>query len=221
MARLKDMTNYEFNGCVVLKRAENKGKNVCWLCSCYCGKEFVVRATDIRTGNTKSCGCLNKKLSGDRARKHGNRESRLYTIWNNMKMRCINPNSISFKNYGGRGIKVCDDWLNSFENFYKWAMNNGYDNTLTLDRINGNGDYEPNNCKWATMKEQQNNRGNNNILVYKDKEHTLAEWSEITGVPYDTLWARIKRGWSIEKSLTQPLRGQKELIWTREKGLVE
>lgn len=220
MTRLKDMTNYEFNGCVVLKRAENKGKNVCWLCRCYCGNNFVVRSTDIRTGNTKSCGCLNKKLAGDRARKHGNRNSRLYNIWNNMKMRCINPNSISFKNYGGRGIKVCDNWFNSFENFYKWAMNNGYDNTLTLDRIDNDGDYKPSNCKWSDYTHQERNRRNNHILEYNNEKHTIAEWSELTGIPYKTLWKRVKKGWSVEKSLTQLLRGQKELIW-RDGKLVE
>lgn len=220
MSRLKDMTNHEFNGCTVLKRAENKGKNVCWLCICKCGNEFIARATDIRTGNTKSCGCLNRELAGNRARKHGNRNSRLYTIWNNMKMRCSNPSSISFKNYGGKGIKVCDEWFDTFESFYKWSINNGYHDSLTLDRIDSNGDYKPSNCRWATMKEQQNNRGNNNTLTYKNVQHTLAEWSDITGIPYDTLWTRIKRGWSVEKSLTQPLRGQKELIW-RDGKIVE
>ncbi|BCG66439.1 hypothetical protein [Staphylococcus phage vB_SsapH-Golestan101-M] len=221
MTRLKDMTNYKFNGCVVLKRAENKGKNVCWLCRCYCGVEFVVRATDIRTGNTKSCGCLNRKLAGDRARKHGNRNSRLYNIWNNMKMRCSNPNSVNFKNYGARGISVCDEWFNSFENFYKWAMGNGYNDTLTLDRIDNDKGYKPSNCKWADYTHQERNRRNNHILEYNNEKYSIAEWSDITGIPYSTLWSRIKKGWSVEKALTQPLRGQKELIWTREKGLVE
>lgn len=219
MGKFKDMTNYKFNGCTVLKRAKNKGKNVCWLCVCKCGNEFIVRATDIRTGNTKSCGCLNKKLAGDRARKHGNRDSRLYTIWNNMKARCLNPNSTSFKNYGDKGINICDEWVDSFESFYNWAIQNNYTDELTLDRIDSNGNYNPDNCRWSTMKKQQNNRGNNNILVYEGIEHTVAEWSKITGIPYDTLWKRIKEGWSIEKALTQPLRGQKELIW--KKGLVE
>lgn len=219
MARLKDMTNYEFNGCVVLKRAENIGKNVCWLCKCYCGNNFVVRATDIRTGNTKSCGCLNKKLAGDRARKHGNRNSRLYNIWNNMKMRCSNINSINYKNYGGRGIKVCEEWNEYFESFYYWAMNSGYNVNLTLDRIDNNKDYNPNNCRWIDYKRQGNNKRNNHILEYKNKKHSIAEWSDITGIPYDALWSRIKKGWDVEKALTQPLRGQKELVW--KKGLVE
>lgn len=221
MGKLKDMTNYKFNGCTVLKRAENKGKNVCWLCKCYCGKEFVVRATDIRTGNTKSCGCLNKKLAGDRARKHGNRNSRLYNIWSNMKARCSNSNSKNFKNYGGRGINVCDDWLNSFENFYNWAMDNGYDNKLTLDRIDNYKGYKPNNCKWSDYTQQERNRRNNHILEYNNEKHTIAEWSDITGIPYKTLWKRINDGWTVEKSLKQPLRGKKELIWTHEEGMVE
>lgn len=213
MGKLKDMTNYKFNGCTVLKRVENKGEHVCWLCVCKCGNEFVVRGTDIRTRNTKSCGCLNKKLAGDRARKHGNRNSRLYNIWNNMKMRCSNINSINYKNYGERGIKVCDEWFDSFENFYKWAMNSGYDNTLTLDRIDNDDDYKPNNCRWADYTQQERNRRNNHILEYNNEKHSIAEWSDITGIPYSSLWSRIKKGWSVEKALTQPLRGQKELIW--------
>lgn len=213
MGKLKDMTNYKFNGCTVLKRVENKGKHVCWLCVCKCGNEFVVRGTDIRTGNTKSCGCLNKKLAGDRARKHGNRNSRLYNIWNNMKMRCSNINSINYKNYGERGIKVCDEWLDSFENFYKWSMNSGYDDTLTLDRIDNDDDYKPNNCRWSDYTQQERNRRNNHILEYNNEKHSIAEWSDITGIPYSSLWSRIKKGWSVEKALTQPLRGQKELIW--------
>lgn len=220
MTKLKNMIDYKFFGCIVLKRVENKGKSVCWLCKCKCGNDFIARGSDIRTGNTKSCGCLNKKVAGDKARKHGKRNTRLYNIWNNMKLRCYNKNNISYHNYGGRGIKICDEWINSFESFYEWSMRLGYNDTLTIDRIDNNGNYEPSNCRWVNFKEQERNRGNNHKLEFNNKNCTIAEWSEITGLPYKTIWKRIDSGWTVEKTLTQPLRGQKELIWTKEKGLV-
>lgn len=139
--------------------------------------------------------------------KHGKRHTRIYDIWRSMRQRCYNPNTNRYKNYGGKGIKVCDEWRESFEAFYEWAMANGYADNLTIDRKDTNGNYEPNNCRWVTMKEQQNNRLNNHLETYNGETHTIAEWSEITGIKMCTLWARLKKyGWSIEKALTTATR---------------
>lgn len=119
-----------------------------------------------------------------------------------MRQRCSNENNNRYKNYGGRGITVCDDWKDNFQAFYEWAIKNGYRENLTLDRKNPNKNYEPNNCRWITQKEQQNNKTNNRFLEYKGEKHTLGEWSEITGIKLATIWARLDRGWSIEKTLT-------------------
>lgn len=118
-----------------------------------------------------------------------------------MRQRCTNENCINYKNYGGKGICVCDEW-NDFENFYNWAISNGYEEHLTIDRISSNGDYTPHNCRWVTQKEQQNNRTNNRLIEFCGEIHTLGEWSSITGIRYETIWRRLKYGWSVEQALT-------------------
>lgn len=212
MGALKDITGYKFNGCTVISRASNKGKYTAWNCICRCGNQFIARSGDIKSGNTKSCGCYCKEISGDKARTHGKRETRLYTIWSNMKSRCINTNNVNYKNYGGKGITICNSWMNSFENFYKWAIKNGYKDNLTIDRIDNNDDYKPENCRWADYKSQERNRTNNHVITYNGRTLSMAEWAEITGIPYKTLWKRIKDGWSAEKALTRPLRGTSKII---------
>lgn len=122
-----------------------------------------------------------------------------------MKQRCYNSNTIRYKNYGGRGVTVCDEWKNDFTAFYNWAMANGYKNELTLDRIDVNGNYEPSNCRWATPKEQSNNKTNNVKIEISGVTHTMSEWAEISGVSMSTISARIKRyGWSAEKAIMTP-----------------
>lgn len=135
--------------------------------------------------------------------KHGMRHTRIYNIWRGMRQRCSNPRCVNYKNYGGRGIKVCQEW-EDFQAFNKWAVGHGYSEELTIDRINVNGDYEPSNCCWITQKGQQNNRTNNRVLEVNGTSHTLAEWSDITGISISTIWARLKCGWPMERAITEP-----------------
>lgn len=175
-----------------------------WFCKCDCGNNNIISANKLTSGKTKSCGCLKKETAKPPVIvKHGMSYSRLYQVWKDMKGRCCDLNNKRYANYGGRGIKVCDEWL-TFENFCKWALSDGYSDDLTIDRINNDGNYEPSNCRWATKKIQANNRRTNHLLTYKGETHTLKEWAEITGINYSTLVARINRlGWSIEKILNK------------------
>lgn len=131
--------------------------------------------------------------------------SRLNKIYNGMKDRCLNPCSPSYKNYGGRGISICQEW-NNFHNFAEWAKNNGYQDDLTLDRIDVNGNYEPSNCRWITLKEQQNNRTNNHLITYDGETKTLQQWGEKLGIKWTTLYKRLQSGWSVERALKTPPR---------------
>lgn len=145
-----------FGKLIVVERAENIGDYAAWKCKCDCGNETVVTGSNLRSGNTKSCGCLSGTT-------HGMTHTRLYHVWGGMIQRCTNPNAAKYSYYGGRGIRVCDEWCNSFVAFYEWAMANGYDPELpwykcTIDRIDVNGNYEPANCRWVDMKTQNNNK---------------------------------------------------------------
>jgi hypothetical protein len=132
---------------------------------------------------------------------HGMSRSRLHHIWNGMKQRCSNPNVISYKYYGAKGVSVCEEWQN-FTNFCAWALANGYEDNLTLDRKNSSGNYEPSNCRWATNKEQQNNTSYNRLITLHGETHNITQWADIIGVPKTTLYNRMRRGWDIERALT-------------------
>lgn len=213
--KLKDLTGKKINRLTVIKRVDNSRWNETrWLCKCDCGKEVIATYGKIAYGHTKSCGCLAKDIFVKNVTKHKLRNTRLYNIWANMKQRCNNPNQKAYKYYGARGIKVCDEWLNSFENFYHWAIKNGYEKHLqkfgnkntTIDRIDVNGNYEPSNCKWSTQKEQSLNKTNNHLIKYNNEEHTISEWAIIKNLTKSTIYHRLQRGWSVEKTLTTPLK---------------
>ena len=147
----KDLSGKRFGALLVLSRAENdKNRHARWNCKCDCGKELVVSSSALLNNNQKSCGCDRNNA--------GLSKTRLYKIWCNMKQRCYNNNNTDYKNYGGRGIIICDDWLYDFKKFYNWSLQNGYNDLLSIDRINVDGNYDPQNCRWATAKEQANNR---------------------------------------------------------------
>lgn len=178
------------------------------LCRCDCGtvKEYFLQR--VIHGETKSCGCLSKELFIERS-KHFPKEvgkSRLHTIWFGMKCRCYTQSASNYNRYGGKGIVVCDEWKNDFLAFYNWAINNGYSDNLTIDRINYTGNYEPSNCRWIPAKEQAANRSNVQLIPFNGETHTIPEWSEITGINYKCLYARILAGWSIEDAFNKPIR---------------
>ncbi len=192
----KDLTGMKFGKLTVIERAENpKSEKVCWRCKCECGKETVVTRTNLTSGHTVSCGCLQKEVAAGFRFKHGFAGTKIYRIWLNMKTRCHNPNAINYGNYGGRGIKVCERWLD-FQNFYEDVskLEHFGEEGYSLDRIDNNGNYEPNNVRWASAKFQGRNTRVNNIVEFGCVKMTLIEASELSGIPYATLWARYKKG---------------------------
>ena len=193
MGKFEDLTGKTFNRLTVIKRAEIEKKEVYYLCKCICGNEKIIRGKDLKYNKIKSCGCLNKEKTTERNTKHSLRHTRIYRIWLLMKNRCLNSKYHLFKNYGGRGITVCNEWKNDFVKFYDWSMNNGYNDTLTIDRIDVNGNYEPSNCRWATKLQQQRNTTRLRKITYKNETHCISEWAEILGLEYNTLYHRFRR----------------------------
>lgn len=216
---MENLIGNTYGRLTVISPAEKKvlpsgAKIAMWLCKCSCGNTKAVSAYNLKIGKTKSCGCLNSELSRERRLKHsgtlnGTRE-RLYDIWRAMKERCNNPKNISYHNYGGRGVRVCDFWENDYPCFKSWAIENGYSDEMSIDRIDVSGNYEPSNCRWATRKQQNNNTRHNTFISAFGKTLTLSQWSEETGISTDLISARIKRlHWSPEDALSRPVRPKK------------
>lgn len=168
---------------------------------CDCGNIKTIRVYNVTSESTKSCGCKKHINMTPRNIKHGLCYSRLYNIWRKMIYRCKSKSYHEYEYYGGRGIKVCEEWENNFLTFYNWAINNGYKDNLSIDRINTNGNYTPDNCKWSTSEEQGNNKRNNINITINDKTQTLAQWCKELNLKYTTVLMRIKRGWSYEEAL--------------------
>lgn len=181
------------------QRASN-GYHKEYLCECDCANKTqrYVDEQNLKRGNSTSCGCETAKSVRLRMTKHGDTGTRLFVIWANMKQRCLNPNSDCYHHYGGRGITICQEWLDSYESFRGWALAHGYRDDLSIDRINVNGDYSPDNCRWATAKEQGSNKRNNVRITYKNENHTINEWSEITGISRQTISDRYRKGYPLE-----------------------
>ena len=185
-----------------LHSTDNKGREY-YACECECGNTCIAQLTHLTTGNTKSCGCYRKQVAKSRFTTHGCSSHSLHGIWNMMKQRCYNKNNCSYPNYGGKGIRVCDNWFYDFNNFFTWAINNGYKQGLTLDRKRVGGDYEPSNCRWVGQTEQQNNRSNNIHITYRGVTLGLAQWADKLGIKYATLYKRIViNKWDPAKAFT-------------------
>lgn len=218
MGEIKDITGQRFERLTAVRPVgKNKGKGVMWECVCDCGNTIITCGSDLRRGKTRSCGCYAREKARDTCLRrnitHGMTGTRVFNIWVGMRKRCLNPKEPSYKNYGERGITICDEWLD-FNNFYEWAITNGYNDSLTVDRIDVNGNYEPTNCRWATHKEQANNTRRSRFITYDGKTMTLQQWSDETGINHMTLYDRIyKSGWTVgealEKVYRKPYRNKK------------
>lgn len=204
MAKKMDIVGLRFGKLTVLDYAYSKNCRTYWKCKCDCGNEKIALGKNLMNKNILSCGCMKGKHT-----KHNLSETPLYNVWEKIKIRCYNKNSTVYKNYGGRGIIVCDDWRNNFQAFYDWAIANGYKeeklpsgrNKYQIDRIDVNGNYEPLNCRWVTPKEQQRNRRNNKIIDYKGEKKTFAEICEENNLDYNFVANRLRRGKSILEAL--------------------
>lgn len=185
-----------------------------WLCKCDCGNEIATLAGSLRSGETRSCGCLQKEkalITASHARavrcsKVKTKNSHLYSVWYNMIARCTDPKNKSYPNYGGRGIRVCAEWQNDFYAFQSWALEHGFAPVLTIDRIDNDGDYAPDNCRWATYVEQNNNYRRNVIIEFRGEQRTIAEWARLTGLGHALIWQRIfALKWPVSRALTEPV----------------
>lgn len=212
MSKFKNLAGEKFGKLTVLSRANDyvkpSGQKIIqWNCLCDCGNETVVRGEYLKSGHTKSCGC-NTHIS--RSITHGQSKTRLYKIWIGIRGRCYNPNRNCYRLYGERGIILCDEWFD-FENFYNWSMGNGYSDELTIDRINNDLGYSPSNCRWATCREQANNKRNNRIVECDGELHTVGEWSTIVGIAQNTIRMRLDvYGWDADRAIKTPVHSHKK-----------
>lgn len=175
-----------------------------WMCQCECGNTIKVRQNNLRSGHTKSCGCHMRKRITEVNKKHGMKNTSEYIAWQNMKGRCLNPRDKGYARYGGRGISVCNRWLNSFENFYL-DMGAKPSPAHTLERIDFNKDYCPENCKWATYREQNRNYSRNVYIEYNGRTMCLKDWADEVGIANSLLRYRIRAGWPIDQALFRPV----------------
>ena len=216
-ANLKNLVGKRFGMLEVISRAgSDKNKRALWLCRCDCGNKKIVSTKLLSSGDTKSCGCFGYSSSVERLKsyrtKHNKYHTRLYTIWRGIKQRCYCPKNVRYDRYGARGICVCDEWKNDFASFYNWSIENGYtDEKLlngkykwTIERINNNGNYEPENCKWATIEEQSNNKCNNRFIEYNGEVKTVAQWARFFEMNPYIIYHRLFKGWDVQKALTTP-----------------
>lgn len=183
----------KFGKLTVLEKAGvDNSRYVIWKCKCDCGNETIVRSSHLVRGDTKSCGCINYTANGFS-------DNRIYRIWKGIISRCYNKNSTSYRRYGKKGITICNEWKNNFMSFYNWSLNNGYKDNLSIDRINNKGNYEPNNCRWATAEEQANNTSQNVFISFNGEKLTIAQWAHKIGIQPSVFHDRLKRNGICEK----------------------
>lgn len=188
--RPMDLTGHKYGYLTVIERAgRTSDGRIAWKCVCDCGNETIVNSNNLRSGNVKSCGCGNFRKGEEKI------DKRIQHIWAGMHSRCYNEKATGYENYGGRGIRMCDDWIgeNGCRHFYEWAKKNGYKDRLTIDRKDVNGNYEPSNCRWATIEEQMNNMRKSVRLLYKGRKVSPKELSELTGINLSTIRGRYRK----------------------------
>lgn len=244
MTKLRDLTGMKFGKLTVIEISQEKDrKSVRWLCKCECGNMTVVQSSHLVSGHTKSCGCITNAprttVNGVSTIVHTKRgvphNDPLYNTYRGMLQRCYNSNLDKYNDYGARGIKVCDEWQ-QFDDFKKWSIKNGWEKGLSIDRIDVNGDYCPNNCRWADPITQANNKRNNRLIEYNGELKTMKQWADYAGISYFTLRQRLDSGWTIEEAIKRDVKkknniakedriieynGESKLLteWSRELGI--
>jgi len=201
-----DLTGRKFNRLTVIGFSYRIKYHIYWHCICECGNESIVETSKLNSGHTKSCGCFNRENIKKIRLTHGDsangKRSRLYTIWTNIKQRCYNEKATNYLRYGKLGIKMCEEWY-EYDNFKVWALNNGYEDSLTIDRINSKGNYEPINCRWVSYLQQGRNQKTNKLIEYNGKTMCLSEWCELLGIKYGRTLYRLDHGYSFEEAIKE------------------
>lgn len=205
--RVKNLVGNQYGRLEVMCFIETKDKKSFWKCKCSCGNTIIVRADSLKSGHTKSCGCYQSDLAkSGKNKSHCLSNHPLYAVYHSMKARCYRKTCKDYPYYGGRGITICEEWLSDFNNFYKWAISNGYRKGLSIDRINMNGNYEPTNCRWETSKVQNRNTRQNRMIEINGMKKCLSEWCEFYNISRVTVKDRIKKGWSVIDAITLSIR---------------
>lgn len=200
---IKDIRGQRFGRLTVI-RFSHTHRQAYWICLCDCGKEVIVLGVSLRDGHTESCGCLHRSaMQGGTRTTHGLSDTSEYHIWASMKERCCNPSNAAYPHYGGRGITICDRWLNDFAVFYM-DMGPRPSPKHSLDRIDNDGAYSPDNCRWATRTEQANNKRSNLTLTWNGETHTVSEWAKLIGLSRHIIVGRLRMGWTSERILSTP-----------------
>lgn len=211
--QFKSLVGERFGRLTVISLTDKRvGKDRVWQCKCDCGTVKDIAGRNLKRGFSKSCGCYKQEVFLDMATTHGKSGSKLYHIRKGMIRRTTVPEDERYAYYGAKGVKVCDEWLDEekgLDNFCNWATNNGYEDGLTIERIDYNGNYEPSNCKWATPLEQGSNKSNNVYHTFNGETFTATEWSRRLGGNVNLVTKRLKAGWSLEKALTSPVKKYK------------
>lgn len=201
---MKDnLIGMKFNRLTVIEKSAERRKNgaVKWVCKCECGNTKVVEGYKLKSGHTQSCGCLRSEMTVEKNKKnakHGMHGTKIYGIWRHMKERTTKTTHKQYQDYGGRGIRVCDEW-SDFSKFYEWSIANGYKEGLSIDRADNDGNYEPSNCRWTDDKTQANNRRNNHLIEYEGKKQTMKQWADEKGIDYGLVKNRMRAGMPLEK----------------------
>lgn len=206
MFKLRDLTGMKFGRLTVISRAPNKKNHTKWNCICECGNSAIVDAYALTKGLTRSCGCLASETAAKLLSTHGYSKTKLYSVYKAMRARCENPNTKHYEDYGGRGIFVCNEWKSNRVSFFKWAEENGYHEGLSIDRIDVDGNYEPSNCRWITMQEQQLNKRTNRILTINGVSKPCKCWADEAHISDKTLDKRLRLGWNNYDAVFKPIK---------------